>query len=207
MRRWLVLLSVSLLLAGCGMVLNEVGQVATLADLQERMKKAQTEIEDLKREQEFAAQAGASLRKFEVLNAKFYWRKERYSSDPVLALTVRNNTNTAISRAFFRGRVMSTGRSVPWVDQSFNYVIPGGVEPGETQTWELVPNSYGPWGEAPQDRDDLALVVDVVKLEGANGETLHDAEFPAYKVERLVQLEKELADLDAQVKKLTEGKQ
>jgi hypothetical protein len=92
------------------------------------------------------------------------------------------------------------------VDEDFNYMIRGGIEPGEAQTWNLAPNSFGPWGSAPKDRKDLALEVVVKKLDGADGQTLFDAEFPEYKAERLAELEKQLEALEAQVRDLTAPK-
>lgn len=183
--------------------LSLADQTRQAAALQERMTKTQADIKDLERQREFAAQASEQLRQFQILHADFYWRKDTFLDDPVISLTVQNHTGYPISRAYFHGRLMSIGRSIPWVEDDFNYMIRGGIEPGETQTWNLGPNSFGPWGSAPKDRNDLALEVVVKKLDGANGETLFDAEFPAYKAERLVELEKLLQSLEAEVAKLS----
>jgi hypothetical protein len=115
----------------------------------------------------------SSLADFEILRARFY--KETVgvlgTSRPVIDLTVRNGTEYAISRAYFEGTLRSEGRTIPWLQESFNHGIPGGLEPGETAVWSLAPSAYGPWGatDAPTD---AILTVTVTRLNGPNGEEL-----------------------------------
>lgn len=77
--------------------------------------------------------------------------------------------------SFFHGVLETPGRSVPWVDDSFNYSFRGGLEPGEKQHLRLVPNRFGDW-----DHQDLRtliatiLTVRVVDAEMASGDRLAD---------------------------------
>ena len=66
-----------------------------------------------------------------------------YSYKPIIELTVRNNTGHPVSRAYFEGVLSTPGRSVPWIKDSFNYQISGGLEPNEESTWRLAPNKIG----------------------------------------------------------------
>ena len=60
--------------------------------------------------------------------------------EPMIELTVKNGTSETVSCAYFEGAIASPGRSVPWYKDTSNYEIQGGIEPGETATWELAPN-------------------------------------------------------------------
>ncbi|WP_249976071.1 hypothetical protein [Vreelandella olivaria] len=113
----------------------------------------------------------ASLDGFIVQEAVFYFREGMYGKNPVIELTVTNRTGHAVSRAYFEGVLKSPGRSVPWVRESFNYTIPGGIEPGETLTWTLSPNSFGPWAN-PSIPEDAELSVTTVRLDDADGDSI-----------------------------------
>lgn len=124
-----------------------------------------------------------------VLKSRFYWSESDFLSEPVIEITVRNDAKTAISRAYFEAVVASPGRSVPWVADSFNYSIAGGVEPGEETTWSLAPNRYSEWGRVPQDRNDLIMTAVAVKADGPDGETLFERPDPVELEEKITELE------------------
>jgi len=107
-----------------------------------------------------------------------------------------NKTEYAISRAYFHGVLVTPGRSIPWVEEDFNYQIRGGIEPNESATWKLAPNMFGEWSEAPKDRSGLLLMTTVEKLDGPNGEPLFDAEFLESDQQRLDGLRLHLSELD-----------
>lgn len=138
-------------------------------------RQALAEIEELKASQAEAQKTREQLQKFRVIRSRFYKREQEFGRDqPVIELTVKNETIYPIAHAYFRGTVASPERSVPWLQESFNYSISGGVEPGEEATWNLAPNSYSEWGrvDAPSD---AVLTVTVERLDGADGEALFSA--------------------------------
>ena len=108
--------------------------------------------------------------------SRFYQKAQAYGlgNQPIIEITVNNGTGSAVARAYFKGTIASPGRSVPWLVESFNYSISGGLEPGETQSWSLAPNQFSDWGkvEAPKD---AIFTVTVERLDGADGKPLFDA--------------------------------
>ncbi len=71
--------------------------------------------------------------------------------------------NLVVFRANRHAVLSTTGRSVPWVDADFNYEIPGGMEPGETQKWDLSPNLFdSDWAHAKDASSNAVLKVTVV---------------------------------------------
>lgn len=152
------------------------------------LKQMLGEIKELKARKEMAEKARAGLRNFEILDSKFYYSDSGYTTKPIIELTVRNYTDKAVSRAYFHGTLATPGRSVPWVSEGFNYSIAGGLEPHETATWHLAPNRFGEWGDAPQDRNYMVLTVNVVRLDGADGNPFLDGEFSESDQERLDKL-------------------
>ena len=138
---------------------------------QER-EQALKEIAELEARQERADSGRTELVKFVVLRSRFYQRRNVLDmAEPIIELTVRNGTNHAISRAYFVGTLSSPGRSVPWLRESFNHSIRGGIEPGEQATLTLAPNMFSDWAKVKPPRDAI-LTVDVVRLDGPSGETL-----------------------------------
>jgi hypothetical protein len=139
----------------------------------ERLTQAREEIAELEAKQAQATQARNELGLFEVQRSRFTVREREYlGAELVIELTVQNGLDVAVSRAYFMGTLQSPGRSVPWVKESFNYSISGGIEPGEAASWNLAPNQFGPWGKAADAPTDAVLTVTVVKLDGADGEPL-----------------------------------
>ena len=122
-------------------------------------------------------QTPAQLAQFKVTRSRFY--KQQSSNrflgpEPVIELDVTNGTSSAVSRAYFRGTIASPGRQVPWLTDTFNYEISGGIEPGESVSWALAPNQFTDWGkvEAPED---AVFTVEVYRLDGPDGKALYDA--------------------------------
>jgi hypothetical protein len=76
---------------------------------------------------------------------------------------------------------------VPWIQEDFDYEVPGGLEPGEAANWSLSPSKFSPWGRAEVPRD-AVMTVEVVRLNGQDGSVLFDGEFSNDDVERLAAL-------------------
>ncbi len=146
------------------------------------------EIAELEAEKVRAAEAIEKLALFKIDRSLFYFSKDGFMSEPTIELTVTNGTGQAVARAYFRGVLATPGRSVPWVDDTFNYQISGGLEPGESATWKLRPNMFDGWGSAPRDRQDMVMTVTVVKLDGANGEAFLHSAFSKNQEDRLAKL-------------------
>jgi len=155
----------------------------------------EADIAELVAEKREAMNAKDKLKKFEVIRSRFYFRESDYSSEAIIELTVKNNTDKAISRAYFDGVLISKGRSVPWVEETFNYPIPGGLEPGEEVTWKLSPNLFGEWGNAPKDRDDMVFTATVTRINGVDEKAIYDTSFTDYKEEQLSTLASRLTSL------------
>ncbi|MCB2426779.1 DUF6694 family lipoprotein [Methylophaga pinxianii] len=152
-------------------VIAEAERIKLEREARQRQQ-ALDEIKELEMARANAETAREQLKKFEVLRSRFYQEEQRYTGkQPIIEITVKNGTDTAVSRAYFEGVLASPGRSVPWHKDSFNYSISGGLEPGEEQSWRLAPNLFSDWGkvEAPAD---AVFTVTVEKIDGADGKTL-----------------------------------
>jgi len=166
-------------------------QEQAISEIEETQKK----IVELKQKQAGAEKTKESLKQFNIVRSRFYFQKNSYTEEAVIELTVKNETKHAISRVYFQGVLSSPGRSVPWVEDSFNYKISGGIESGEQVTWKLSPNMFGEWSNAPKDRKDMILTVTVTRIDGADGKPIFDLEFSEFDKERLDELNHRLAEL------------
>ena len=155
----------------CGLALGAMFLFAGIGESIDQVRKeAQaTAKQNNKAEQ----QAAAGL---EVLTAMFYWDEDDFMPEPIIEISVRNGTKHPISRAYFHGTLVTPGRTVPWVDEDFNYTIAGGLEPGETAEWRLVVNQFGAWQKAPRGREDLVLKVTPIRLDDAEGNPIKDSQ-------------------------------
>lgn len=132
------------------------------------------EIEELEAKSAQFEVARTELSRFEVTRARLSHQETLIGSEPVIELSVLNGTDHPIRRAYFRGVVQSPDRSVPWIEEDFNYQIRGGLEPGEAADWRLAPNMFSPWGTTDVPPD-AVLTVEVVRLDGPGGDALFDA--------------------------------
>jgi hypothetical protein len=164
------------------------------------IEEIKTNILALEKQKSDAEKAKDNLKKFAVLRSRFYYQKSSYREEAVIEVTVKNNTEHAVSRVYFDGVLASQGRSVPWVSDSFNYSIAGGLEPGEEVTWKLTPNRFGAWGKAPKDRDDMLLTVSVNRIDGADEKEIFNSAVSKSTEKKLVKLNKRLEKLTSILK-------
>ncbi|MEY8214250.1 MAG: hypothetical protein RPR97_07165 [Colwellia sp.] len=159
------------------------------------IEEIKTDILALEKKKLDAEKVKDDLKKFSVLRSRFYYQKSSYREEAVIELTVKNNTEYAVSRVYFDGVLASQGRSVPWVSDSFNHSIAGGIEPGEEVTWKLTPNRFGTWGKAPKNRDDMLLTVSVNRIDGADKKAIFNSAVSKSNERKLVKLNKRLKKL------------
>tara|TARA_R110002124_G_scaffold85350_1_gene221400 strand:- start:2432 stop:3277 length:846 start_codon:yes stop_codon:yes gene_type:complete len=153
-----------------------IAEAAVARVEQERREREQAlaEIQELLAKERSASEAAAQLALFQVTRSRFYKKEGFIGTEPVIELAIVNGTDSAISRAYFRGTIASPGRQVPWLNDTFNYEISGGIEPAESASWVLAPNRFSEWGEvdAPED---AVFTVEVYRLDGPDGKVLYDA--------------------------------
>ena len=161
-----------------GKTANEIFTMKERIQKKREIERKQEELEswvELKEKKAQAEEEKEKLQDFEVLESEFFFRYRRYGNDePIIALDVVNNTDHAISRAYFNGVIKSPDRAVPWLEERFNYEISGGVEPGDEASWGLGPNPDSEWGKVDPP-EDAEFNVEVIRLDGPGGEVLYDA--------------------------------
>ncbi len=174
-----------------GLTGDQVIQRADQILRERRAREREHAIRTLKRLEEKQAKAESDqqqLARFSIDSARYYMDESPYGApEPVIDLKVTNGTDQTISKLLLRGVVTSPGRSVPWVDEAFYYVVSGGIEPGETLAWSLAPNRFGPWGE-PQIPGNAELTVSLEGVRDANAQPLWES--PALSESEVAKLER-----------------
>lgn len=165
------------------------------------LEEKNNELKELENKMSEAEKAKSNLEKFKVLRSRFYYQKSSFLEEAVIELTVKNETDKAVARAYFEGTLATPGRTVPWVQDSFNYQIPGGLEPGEKTTWKLTPNMFSDWSKAPKDKGNLVLTVNVTRIDGADEQPIYNSEFSDYDKERMEQLKQTISELESSISK------
>ena len=154
---------------------------------------AKKKISELKKQKKETQIAEKGISQVEVKENQLFNKTEVGAfgstyTNRVLKLTVKNNHSMAFSKIYFNAKTFAKDRDVPYLNDDFVYEIPGGIQPGETQTWELVPNIFGDenW------RKDIPggyLVVKAINAEDANGKKVYDSEWSDSKQKELDELE------------------
>jgi cell division protein FtsN len=154
-----------------------------------KREQALEEIRTLETKREEFESSDAQLKKFQVIHARFIMREQEFGNkQPIIELTVKNKTDQAVTRAYFEATLASPGRRDPWYRDRFNYIISGGLKPGEEATWYLETNMFSGWAKVESPAD-AALTVTVEEIDGADGRPIHVArEFPGRERERLAEL-------------------
>ncbi|MFP1724911.1 DUF6694 family lipoprotein [Lonsdalea quercina] len=160
-------------------------------------KQAIQEIQELEEKQKKAELSLDKKKEFVISRSRFYFKKTEYGKDqPVIELTIENNTGKAVSRAEFKGVISSPDRQVPWFTDTFRSTIPGGLEPGEKADLTLPQNPYLKWGnvDAPSD---AVFTVTIVSIDDAQGKPIFsDEEFSDKDADRLSSLKAKYSDID-----------
>ncbi|MFZ5764158.1 MAG: DUF6694 family lipoprotein [Thermodesulfobacteriota bacterium] len=152
-------------------IITEANQVKLQREREQKTQALQ-EIKELEEKRLTSEQAREQLKKFKVIRSRLYRYKTEFSiSKNVIDLTVKNETDHAISRAYFHGVLASPGRSVPWHQDDFNYQISGGIEPGEEVSWSLTPNMMSKFSNIDIPEDAI-FTVTVEGIDGPEGKTL-----------------------------------
>ncbi|VEP15189.1 conserved hypothetical protein [Hyella patelloides LEGE 07179] len=145
--------------------------------LEEQKKHIRQEIKELEAKKASAENDKLQLAKFKVVRARFYKQKRPYrdrEEELIIELTMKNGTTQPVSGGYFVGTLSQPDRSVPWLQESFSYSIPGGLEPEEEVNLRLAPRylSERSIAEVPQD---AVFAVEAKQLNGANKEPLFSA--------------------------------
>ena len=144
---------------------------ANLAELAEIMAQQAEEAALDEAEAARIAAAREVVAQISIDRARYYWEERGYMNQALIGLRITNQTEHAVRTVYIHGLLETPGRSVPWVDGSFNYEFPGGLEPGEQQTLTLRPNQFGEWGNRDlQARDDLVLTLRATDFAGPDGQ-------------------------------------
>ena len=147
-------------------------EVIAEAEKVKQERKEKEKVQALEEIKELGENARQELSRFQVLRSRFYKKKQGYMGEqPIIEITVKNGTEHVISRAYFKGILASAGRSVPWLQESFNYEISGGLETGEEAVWTLAPNMFSAWGNIKVPEDAI-LTVEVEQLDDADDNPL-----------------------------------
>ena len=153
----------------------------------------------LEAKQDSAQRAQEHLAQISIDNARYYISTSPYGAlEPVIELTVTNGSDHAVAELMLHGVLKSPNREVAWVDETFYYATSGGLAPGESATWSLAPNRFGPWGNDQIPRN-AVLTLTLLGVNNSEGEPLWDA--PALtdnEAERLEELRAEYGGVNPQ---------
>jgi len=178
--------------------LQVIEEARKLRDQREAKKREKeiVELEELEQKYENAQIQKEKMKDLKVLTTSYSVKKYQYTSrkSAEMLVNVKNDTGHAISAVYFNGKLVSSGRSVPWEEGVLYDYIKGGIEPSETVELSLYPKN-GIYGWTSDDiPDDVTLVVEVSKLFGADKKELYKSDFSTRDQRRLDELREKFDD-------------
>ena len=131
------------------------------------------EIKELELKQKNLESLRGELSRFEIVEANFYYIKNKFmdSDVPYVTIKMKNGTKKSIAAVYLDAVLTSPGRSVPWIKDDINFEIPGGLEPGEEHTSEIRMNPLSNWGTVKIPRNNV-LSIKVDQLKDSDGNVL-----------------------------------
>lgn len=89
--------------------------------------------------------------------------------EPVIELSLYNNTTKPVSKASFRARLFRPGRTIPDLEDEFYHVFQGGLERGERINLSLRPGAIWSKWASIQWKPGMQLQIEAVTVEGPDG--------------------------------------
>jgi hypothetical protein len=130
------------------------------------------------REREMLANAREARRNLALITVSSGRFFRAYSSDappaPMAEVTVINNSDLAVSRIFFRGRIESEITNRVLIDDIFNYDLPRPLNPGEREVYRIPLRPFGRWANWASVRppDTITFTVIITGITTSSGESI-----------------------------------
>ncbi len=110
-----------------------------------------------------------------VSEVEYASKKSEFSTARELYFTIENRGDKAVSALAVRFIAASEGRAVPWVTNECGLNIAGGIEPGESRSFQLSEwSDEEKWDGYPLGRSDVVISAVVLSVFGAEGESLYE---------------------------------
>ncbi|QGJ68870.1 Hypothetical protein PBC10988_5340 [Planctomycetales bacterium 10988] len=165
----------------------------------ERREEIIDTISELERKKASIQQAAHQLKTFKVTSCRLFFSDGKFTSNPTIEVSVKNNTEHAISRIHFQGELVGGSQYAPvHVKDAFKHTLPRTLQPGEEATYQIPQSRFGEWGKAPKNTESTQLTVTVARIDGEDGKAVYDTEFSEYDAERLARLKKSLDLMNSQ---------
>lgn len=148
-----------------------------------------------------ASKMNEAISGFEIIDAKFYYNDGAAGSVPMIGLAVYNGTAHTVKHIYLRAKVYSKDRLIPWFEEEFNFGVQGGLNKGQMADWELLTDAAAGWDAIPK-RDDLEILLEVVKLTTSNGRELNAYPLPKQQDEYLKVLNDQIEVFSQELKEL-----
>lgn len=187
---------------------QKVRLAAKLTAYEDQLKQTRATLAEVRAEAELAARQHADqqamLDSIVFKDPLFRLLPQRYGSDkPLISFSLANNGSTAIKKIFVEGTLQTPGRAVPWIKDTFNHDISGGVEPKETRDFQLAPNIFSNWAKVPPEAlREAVLTLKLTAFEDASGKRIDREDAAAAQKKfaaRIEELEQQAKGLQANV--------
>jgi hypothetical protein len=177
---------------------------AAIAIYRDQLAKAKAALRDILADSEAALQKQAAqmsiLQQIKITHASFRYSTSTSLKEPVISFTIANGGPVPLKRIFVAGKLQTPGRAIPWVDREFNYELPGGLEPKETQALSLSPNMFSEWGRVSEEAiDGAVLTLDLIAFEDAGGKRIGKGDANSATLNREKALEAGIGELESRI--------
>ncbi|MCP4899273.1 MAG: hypothetical protein GY906_20100 [bacterium] len=149
-----------------------------------RKREVRDAIEELEEIRASAAKAPDTLRGLRLSGIKVFKRHREFLEWPVFEMKAENTTDQLVYLVHMRAAVLKEGEPDPWLVEEMNHVVMRGFGPSARDLWRIEPDQQE-WIQLIGDLPGVALVVEVMRLEGRGGVVLASRAWGAVEKHRL----------------------
>jgi hypothetical protein len=110
----------------------------------------------------------SELAKFRFSDATVYKRHRGYLEWPLIEFKVENGTDHTVSLIRVRASLLSPDDPTPWLEEEFDHLMIGGLEPGGRDVWRIEPEQQE-WIQLIDPHPDVAFSLEAIRLVALGG--------------------------------------
>ena len=162
------------------------------------LKEAESQLAGLKhKQQEKIDNAKIIKSKFLVTDVKYNLTENPVMDLVEISMDIENKLNIPVSMVYANARLITPGRSIPWIKDKLMILVEGGIEPGEKRNISTMPTRVLAWSRFKKEAKTAVVEMSVYRVNGADNKTNILGEVFEYDISAISKLEERIAKLKA----------
>ena len=159
-----------------------------------RLEEVRGAVSALEKKREGSDTNREILDAFDLKASRVYKRNRGFLEWPVIEFKAENNTDQVIWLIHFRAALLRPGYEEPWLVEEFAQLVLNGLAPGDGDLWRIEPERQE-WVTLVDPHPDLGFTLEVMRLEGLDGNVIAATDWGDIKEARLALYQMTLVEI------------